>query len=463
MPNVFSLMQEGESETVEFKEQWRDESALKELAAFSNARGGTLLVGVADDGRVVGWNGSEDALDALASKIADSLRVHPTDLRTEAVEGRQVLLVRVPQARTPVAYRGRYHRRVGATTREIPPDELTRFLTRRTGQTWDALPAGRPVDDVSGEALRRFIQRAEDRLPAARPEEPTRSLLQKLDLLAEDGVPARAAFLLFGEAPQALAFSAHVRMGRFKDDITIVDEAAFKGTLFDQLDSVMRRFRQYLEVRYEIPGEAAGEEGLEAARRREVWTYPLEALREATVNALIHRDYAALGNVEIRVYDDRVIVTSPGGLPEGITLGELKEPRHASIQRNPRLAQVFYYAGLVERWGTGTARITQACLDRGLPEPEFEASANRFSVTFLQDLYTEERLREQGLSDRQVQAVLHAREHGSVDNAALQELADISKRTASRDLSDLEGRGILRRIGQTGKGTRYEVAGPDEE
>jgi ATP-dependent DNA helicase RecG len=202
---------------------------------------------------------------------------------------------------------------------------------------------------------------------------------------------------------------------------------------------------------------------LEIAERREVWTYPLAALREAVVNALIHREYAALGNIEICVYDDQLTVSSPGGLPEGITLEELKQPRHASIQRNPRLAQTFYYAGYVERWGTGTTRIAEACRKQGLPAPEFEASSDRFTVTFRKDPYTEGRLKEMGLNERQILAVRHAKEHGRIDNATLQNLADVTKRTASRDLAALTDRGVLRKVGQTGKGTYYELAPAGED
>ncbi|NBB87915.1 MAG: transcriptional regulator [Bacteroidetes bacterium] len=454
MSNAATLIPVGESETVEFKEQWVDRSALRELAAFANTSGGTLLIGVADDGSVVGWKGND--LDALANKITDSLRLHPSKLHFDTVDREPVLVVSVPEAQQPVAYRGRYYHRVGATTREIPPAELARFLTKRSGQTWDALPSGQSLEAVSREDLQHFVRRSADRLPVADPDEPIEDLLAKLDLLAQDGSPSRAALLLFGENAQALAFSAHVRMGRFKDDITIVDEKPIKGTLFDQLDGAMRQFRQYLEVRYQIPEETEGQEGIEMAERREVWTYPLAAMREAVVNALIHRDYAVLGNIEIRVFDGQLTVSSPGGLPEGITLEELKQPRHASIQRNPRLAQTFYYAGFVERWGTGTTRIAEACQKQGLPVPEFESSAERFTVTFRKDPYTEARLQEMGFNERQILAVRYAQEHGHIDNATLQELANVTKRTASRDLSDLTDRDILRKVGQTGKGTYYE-------
>ena len=457
MADIESLIQAGESETVEFKETWRDSDALRELAVFANTRGGTLLVGVADDSSVVGWHGTGGNLDALTNKIADGLRLHPTLMRVETVQGENVLRIEVAPSTVPISYRGRYFQRVGRTAREVPPDELPRFLMQRTSITWDALPAGMPLDAVSQVHLSRFIRSANTRLPQANASEDPAQLLGKLDLLTDDD-PTRAAVLLFGEKPQALVFAAHVRMGRFKDDITIVDEATIKGTLFEQLDAVMQRFRQYLQVRYEIPTEAGEREGLEMARRREVWEYPLEALREAVVNALVHRDYMALGNIEIRVYDDQVIISNPGSLPEGMTLEELKKPLHASVQRNPLLAQTFYYAGLVERWGTGTARLIHACLQHGLPEPAFEVSPQRFTILFRKDVFAEDHLRKMGLTARQIQLFKYASESGSIDNATARQLTGVSESTALRDLRGMEEQGLLQRTGPTGRETRYVLS-----
>lgn len=454
-----SLLSSGESETVEFKEQWQDNDALRELAAFANSRGSTLLVGVADDGTLVGWHGSGRDLDALTNRIVDSLRLHPVSVHCDEIDNRTVLRIDVRPTTLPVACRGRYYHRVGRTAREVPPDELPRFLMRRTGSTWDVLPAEADLDTINPEHLHRFIRAAGSRLPLADAGEDPRQLLRKLDLLV-DSAPTRAAILLFGNHPQAVSFAAHVRMGRFKNDITILDETALKGTLFDQLDAVMGRFRQYLQVRYKIPSEAGAREGLEMTQRREIWEYPLEALREAVVNALIHRDYLSLGNIEIRVYDDEVVITSPGELPPGVRLEELKLPQHTSIQRNPLLAQTFYYAGLVERWGTGTARLTQACREHGLPEPEFTATADRFTVTFSRNPYTEERLRAMGLTDRQVLIMRYAAGKGGIDNAEAQELTGVSDRTALRELNALTKKGLLKRTRSTGRATRYEPAKP---
>ena len=195
MSDLLATIRTGESETTEFKERWADRSALRELAAFANTRGGTLLVGVADDGEVTGWSG--DDLDALASKITDSLRLHPSELRAGEVEGREVLVARVPEAQAPVAYRGRYYQRVGATTREIPPSELTRFLMERAGETWDAVEAGGGPGAIDDGQIEAFARLAEERLPHVSKNEGVASVLGKLNLV-KGGRLTRAALLLFG-------------------------------------------------------------------------------------------------------------------------------------------------------------------------------------------------------------------------------------------------------------------------
>jgi ATP-dependent DNA helicase RecG len=159
------------------------------------------------------------------------------------------------------------------------------------------------------------------------------------------------------------------------------------------------------------------------------------------------------------VYDDELSIWNPGGLPPELSVEQLRQPQHLSRPRNPLLAQAFYYAGYIERWGTGTARILTLCREQGLPEPEFDADALQFRVRFLKDPYTPERLRRMGLNERQIQAVLHLKVYGKVTNSAYQSLTGTSKRTASRDLEALVRMGLLEQIGETGKGTHYILKG----
>lgn len=248
-------------------------------------------------------------------------------------------------------------------------------------------------------------------------------------------------------------------MGRFKDDITIVDDKILKGNLFAQLESAVQLFRTYLQVRYEFEGKSREDEPLSAMQRKEIWDYPIEALREAVINALIHRDYFQTGSeIQIRVYDDRILITNPGTLPNGITVDDLKREGHRSMPRNTLLAQVFYYGELLEKWGTGTSRMIALCRKHGIPDPEFSAHPDWFSVTFTEDPYAEERLLALGLSERQVKAVRYAKEKGTITNKTYRELNGISPRAALRELTDLCTREIFVKQGTTGRNIVYVLA-----
>ncbi|TAK28846.1 MAG: transcriptional regulator [Chloroflexota bacterium] len=453
MIDLTALLKTGESETLEFKERWND-AALQTVAALANTQGGILVVGVNNKGEVVGWQGGEKQLRVITDEIA-ALRVHPSITEQEHA-GHKVLVVQVTKASMYVACHGRYYRRVGNTTRDIPSEELGQLL--RDQVNWDSLTEDYPMSEIDEDSVRKFLQMARERLPHAKEDESTESILEKLQLL-RGGKLTRGAILLFGKNPQQYFPMAQIHMGRFKDATTIVDDKLLRGNLFQQQEQASQLFRQYLQVRFEIPGSITeGQEPLQAFRRREIWDYPLDALREAVVNALVHRDYFNTSmDIMIRVYDDEVLITNPGGLPQGVTVDDLKRERHASIHRNLVLAQVFYYAKLVEKWGTGTSRMVEMCQEHGLPELEFMDAGVWFQVTFSKDPYTKERLLRMGLTERQVQAILLVKERGSITNTEYQERQNVAKRTATRDLSDLVDRGIFEQVGRRGKGIAYRL------
>ena len=460
MTDIDALLVSSESESVECKETWGDD-CLKALAALANRRGGVLLVGVSDDRkRIPGWHGDGKEQERVSNQVVSTLHIHPLSLAVQDHRGTPVLVVEMPRASSPVAVRGRYYRRVGNSTREVPTEELTRFLLERTGQFWDGLACEAGLDALSEKALADFKVEAQPRLPALSPADAPERVLDNLDLRAANGRLRRAAVMLFGKPhePQRVALTAQVHMGRFKDAITILDDKMLGGNLFEQLDAVMSQFRQYLQVRYEFHKQMGDMRGLEAMRRIETWDYPLGALREAVANALLHRDYTSSGQIMIQVFDDQVIISNPGGLPDDLTVEDLRRP-HRSHPRNPLMAQTFYFASVVERWGSGTTRMAELCRAQGLPEPEFVSTRHTFTVTFSKDLYTEERLRAQGLSERQIRAVRYVREKGAISNAEYQKLVGISRRTATRDLTALSAQQVLQPQGEVGQAVRYTLCG----
>ena len=446
-----------ESETEERKETWEEE-CMKSLAAFANTKGGCLWLGVKDNGTVIGWNGNGKDQETISSKIVDVLHVHPASMGIEIKDNKPVLIIHMHKAAAPVALRGRYYRRVGNSSRELPAEELPRFLLERTGQTWDALPCDFSIDAVKRNALDDFRVLSRERLPAMAPSDSGEIILNKLKLITPDKRLKRAAFLLFGDEPQRLAPTAQIQVGRFKDDETILDDKRLTGNLFEQLEQVEKTLRQYFFVRYEFPTGQDNRSGIEALQRGELWEFPYKAVREAVLNALIHRDYTSTGRIQIRVYDDRMIITNPGGLPLGLKVSDLLQEPHDSLPRNPILAEVCYYAKLVEQWGSGTIRMRNSCRAQGLPDPLFLSTPTSFTVTLRKDELSDERLRQIGMNARQIRAVHFVRQNGSISNSEHQQLTNTPRRTAARDLELLAEAGLFVRMAKAGRSVRFQLA-----
>jgi len=222
-----------------------------------------------------------------------------------------------------------------------------------------------------------------------------------------------------------------------------MDDRMVWGTIIEQVNDAMEFIRKNIRVAFVMTGEP---------ERKQVWDYPVEALREAVINAICHRDYTISSAVEIRILRDSLKVWSPGRLASGITLPELFIS-HASVLRNKGIAQVLYDIGWIERWGGGIQKMRTASADAGLPEPVFREDQG-FSVIFRKDVFNREYLIRTGLSERQISAVLYARENGKITNADYQKLADISAATARRDLKALVDRNIFEMMGAR-KGIYY--------
>ena len=181
---------------------------------------------------------------------------------------------------------------------------------------------------------------------------------------------------------------------------------------------------------------------------------PMEAVREIIVNAVAHRDYTSNAAVQVSVFSDRIEVWNPGSLPRGLRPDDLAKP-HSSEPANPLIARPLYLAHYIESLGTGTLDVIRRCRESGLPLPQFEQRGNQFVVTLWRDWLTAEVLAKSGLLDRQLKAVAYAKTQGRITNKAYQALAGVTDRTSLRDLDDLTAKGVLAKVGSTGRGTYY--------
>lgn len=177
-------------------------------------------------------------------------------------------------------------------------------------------------------------------------------------------------------------------------------------------------------------------------------------MREAVVNAVCHRDYLSAAAIQVRLYDDRLEVWNPGGLPAPLTPSDLLRD-HDSIPRDPKVAAAFFFAGLVEQWGTGTIRMAAALKGAGHPEPEFDVKvAGRFGVIFREGPAIKAHLREMGLNSRQLRLLAYVREHGRITNRAYRELTGLSDEAARKEIAGLLDLGVLDQVGK-GRSTAY--------
>jgi len=438
------LIDSGETEIIEFKSALNN-SFYESISAFANTKGGTILLGVDKRKNIVGVEASDKYLSDLTNRIVNKLSVYP-DIETKDIEGKRVFVITIVHSGYPVSYEGRNYERVGNTTREMNSERLKALLLK--DKSWDSISDDFSIEEIEGETVERFLRLAVDkkRLSETSLGEPIPIILEKLGL-AGDGKLRKGAILLFGKNPQKHFVNLCVRIGRLKGDATIIDDKWVKGNLFQQLEETQNILRQFMSVRYEI----------REMEREDVWDYPIPALREALLNALIHRDYFDIANfIQIKVYEDRVWFFNRGGLLEGITIEQLKKP-HNSYLRNPLIAKVFYLAGYIEQYGSGTVRMVEWMKEAGLPEPEYREEMGGFSVYFYKDIYTEENLEKMGLNERQIRAVRYVKNKGRISNKELQELNEISRQTAARELSGLMKMNILLRHGKTGRDTYYTL------
>ena len=363
-----------ESQNIEYKESWRDEY-LKWLCGYANAQGGTLFIGIDDDGNVVGVDDSKQLAEALPNKITNALGIiADVDLNTK--EGKDFLTITVEKYPSLISYHGRYYYRSGSVLREIAGKELDKALLKVQGITWDAIPLPKiTVSDLKPEAIVLFKQKAlaRGRLTTEDVNVSDKILMENLHLVDDDGFLTRAAMLAFYHDPERWVTGSYIKIGFFGDshsDLQYQDEV--HGPLIEQIDRAIDLvYTKYLKARITYEG----------IQRVEVFMFPREAFREILLNAVVHKDYAACNSIQISVYDNEMYIWNDGQMPENLRTTESLFAKHSSKPFNPKLAHVFFVSGMIEAWGRGFDKIKSACdALYHTPMPEYDIGAGGIMV-----------------------------------------------------------------------------------
>ncbi|MBI4706194.1 MAG: putative DNA binding domain-containing protein [Deltaproteobacteria bacterium] len=361
------LLTQPEGKTLEAK---RDLSSLrpvlKTLVAFANTAGGTLVVGRADDGTVVGLSDPHKDGERLANVVAEG--ISPAllpDIETVQAGRKTLLVVRVARWPGPFFLRAEgpdkgVYVRLGSTTRRADAVAIAEMKRIDAGLAFDQAPClGAEIDDLDIDAARKAFERVGHPIDLAK--------LQGLGVLiryGKDRVPSNGGVILFGrdEARARFLPDAQVRCARFRgpEKVHFLDRLDVEGSVLGAIEEASRFVARNTRL-------AAKIEGL---RRQDIAEYPRVALREALVNAVAHTDYAARGSqIMVAVFSDRIEIQNPGQLPFGMTVDDIKAG--VSHIRNRVIARVLRELGYMETWGTGYKRMREDCEAGGYPLPEW--------------------------------------------------------------------------------------------
>ena len=464
MEELRQVVASGESETVEFKRTTGELTAgTRTVCAMLNRRGGFVLFGAGDEGRLSG--------QPFSAKTREEVAVHLRKIEPPAFPdmeevpldaGRSVLALRVTGGGGPYTYEGRPYVRSGSTTSLMPQAEYQRLLLEKLHGThrWENQHAkGMTPNDLEGV---RIVQTVEEAIRRGRLDDPgTRSLeslLLGFNLMDENGL-MNAALVLFGRAERLAAHypQCSLRMARFRgsDTLGVMDDNRQEvGNAFELLIRGQRFLRDHLPV--------AGRVLPSIFERVDDPLYPPVALREALANALCHRDYSdAGGAVSVSIFDDRLEIGSPGLLPFGITPASLLRV-HRSRPRNPLVAEVFFRGGIIERFGRGTLLMVDQTAQAGLTAPEWSEEASEVVVTFRPTKSVPPTRVTHDLSDlqRRILTLLDSNGPSAIGWIA-QRLLQVPRRTLQDNLTMLRHYDLVEPVGR-GRGAQWKRKSPAE-
>lgn len=379
------------------------------------------------------------------------------DVNLMQQNGNDYIEIVVPAYPVAISCKGAYYYRSGSTNQKLTGAELESFILRRRGVTWDNMPLPSfRFEDIDDGVVKRFKKWAarKGRINPADLDEPMEVLMERLHL-THAGYLTNAAMLMFSKDPEQWQLGAYTKIGYFESDAELKYQDEIHGSLLDQVDQIIEiAHLKYMKALITYEG----------VQRIERYFVPDEALREAVLNALYHKDYASGVPIQISIYADKLYIGNCGRLPEPWTVDNLFK-KHPSKPYNPNIAHVFYLAGFIESWGRGVEKICSACKENGAPLPEYTVNAEdimfffKASDAFKNGIKTGADTENVGinvgikLTKTESRIVALLAEDCRMTTDMLADAVGVTRRTIDRCISSLKKKGILARHGSNKDGS----------
>jgi len=443
------IIQEGEGLAVEFKEKYIPKID-RDIVAFSNSKGGLLLIGVDDSGKIVG----ETLTNKMKAEINSIARNCDPPIHIKSVKqvGKIVITEVSEGEEKPYSSSSGYYRRLDAVTQKMTQKEI-RLIFKNTSIVpfEDKLNKDISFNDISKDKIKAFFKEVGVSIKNAVPQD----VLSSLNLSKKSSIK-NAGILFFAKQPRNIILQCQMTLVAFTgtNRVDIYDRKDVQDDLLTQFNEAVIFLQRHLNVRSEIKG----------VNRKDICEIPIEALREAVANAIIHRDYSVRGtSLMVEVHENRVVISNPGGLPEGLSPQSLM---NISVRRNELIADVFARMDKVERMGTGIKRMRDFVKSAGLPYPKIKSDLF-FTITFGRPAYSlksgqpevvrkggQKRWSELTGKQREVLELIKGNLSISRKNLALK--LSINESAVQKHIENLKKKNVLERIGSA-KGGYWKV------
>ena len=420
-----------ESEIIELKKSTSElKEAVISLGAMLNKHSkGMVYFGINDEGHVFGQQVGKSTSHDISKAIGDWIepKIHP-DIQIKKIQGKDCIIVRVSGQDSVYSVRGRYYLRIGEEDKKLSVNELRRLVEKKNNYVyaWGSEISEYSLPKADIPTIKGFIEKGRKAGRIEYAYDSARNVLHKLHLLKGKKL------LNAGKALFCKDNRIEVRAAVFATDekTTFLDIQSFKGTLFDIIAQCETYVKEHINWRADLSGST----------RVEIPEVPVRAMKEAIINSLCHRDFNNPSGNELAIYRNRIEIYNPGQFPYDHSPEEFIKGREKSIPRNPLIADTFYYAKDIERWGSGFKRIVDECKAAGV-RVTFENIKTGFVVTFYRpEVETTPQMagKSEGVNEGVNSLLLYIREHPGQRAPHISGALKVPQKTIERWLKKLK-------------------------
>ncbi len=431
------IISQGESETVEFKQSF-SKAVIETIVAFSNTKGGKVIIGVNDIKDIVGVSVTDETVQKWINEIKQNTEpaIYPI-IDIVNFEGNTVVIFTINEFPIkPVAFKDRFFLRKHNSNHKLSVDEISELRFTSLNYSFDAFEVETSFEQLDNSSLQYFIKKVKDSGRFKLTNNIKQDLI-KLGLI-KNGKLTRATELLFG------LHHTNIHIGRFKSETTIIDDLMIRSPLVLAVDEAMDFIKKNIRLGFEFGGETT--------KRTEKWQFPIPAIRELLLNAIVHRDYTNPTDVIIKIFDETIEITNPGKLMGDLTVEKIESGDYISQHRNKLLTEVFYLTGDIEKYGTGFRRIAEWFKDY----PNLNYKMKELSGYIQLKIYPVNVPVNVPVNDRQRKILYDVLKNNRITQAELAYRYNVNRETIKRDLKKLKELNLIKRIGPA-KGGHWEI------